>query len=109
MAFDALETYGEVTTPQGNARVSLVQITYDRGHNAGSTKRQVEIRRWVTSDKYTGPTKESFSFDSVSELENLIAMLEAALNDAKQMGNLGVQAALNTAAVTRKKKAASKK
>lgn len=110
MAFDALENYGEVLDTHGSAKVSLVQITYDRGQNAGSTKLQVEIRRWVNSPKYTGPTREAFSFDSIGQLRSLVTMLETALDDAKQMGELGVQqAALNPTAVARKKKTAAKK
>lgn len=78
MAFNVIEEFGEVSTFKDDESV-VVQRVEVSGRSGTYTK--VELRKYVKTDRYDGPTKEAFGFDSAVELAGLIAALQAALND----------------------------
>ena len=112
MSFDTVQPYGTARHSKGKVKVSLVEITSDRGPNSGQKRLVLDIRGWVQNSNtgYNGPSKESFMMVDETELNTLINALQNAANDLVNHGGvLGVIDATPVADQAKAARAARKK
>lgn len=79
MAFNVIAKVGDpIPTAKDNEAVH-VQVVQISGRD-GVSRNRVEARIWVSNGDggYNGPTKTAITFDTESDIDNMIAALEAA-------------------------------
>lgn len=78
MAFNVISTHGDADTLKDTefVRVQVVQIS----NKAGDVTNRIEARIFVDNPNtgYQGPSKQALAFDDASQVDDLIAALEAA-------------------------------
>lgn len=108
MAFKAVKDYGAVeqVKPGEFAVTQIVEITNAKNE---VTRRNLEVRTFVESDRYSGPTKAAISFGTVEDVQALIEVLQEAVEDYEPVDRVESAASDTPKLVARKPKAGAAK
>jgi hypothetical protein len=78
MAFNVIAKIGDPVPTSKDNEVVHVQVVQVSGRD-GVSRNRVEARIWVQGGEgYNGPTKTAITFDAETDIDSLIAALEAA-------------------------------
>jgi hypothetical protein len=85
MAIMAKAVYGDpIELKEGEAiHVRLVDVSSDR---TGTITQRIDVRTYITTERYTGWSKAGFQTDDPDTLRDLAATLIAAADDAEKRG-----------------------
>lgn len=86
MAFTRKMQFGQPVPTHKDGEAAVVQLVEVTNASGGNAQLRVDLRQFVSSDRYDGPTKVGMMFDSPEAIRDLAACLVAAADEADSQG-----------------------